>query len=350
MDGATGKRRCAIATAAKLAFAPEPMLPPIVVDLGPHVTPTELAYVLAACNEVVATGACLPKGEATLVAPRALAIAKRAERVVEIEVRLSGSEQPPLVRTLSFTQEDPPRERWRSVGLAIATLVGEGQRAEAAVQAAREAESPGSTVEPAETEPAETEPAETEPRAPVAADDLPAAVHEGAQVPRQGGVFVGLGVFGGPALDDGSGRVGASLRGGWLSRAGIMVLGSASYSVRAVSDDPIDVSWLAFEAGLGHRFWLSDELSLGLSARAGVQRLRFEASSGSAIQSRSVLNPVGTLSIEGGWLPWRGFGVWLALEAHSGGRRSELFVADTLALSTYPVDVTGLLGIHWLIH
>lgn len=170
------------------------------------------------------------------------------------------------------------------------------------------------------------------------------------EVVPQNGVFIGIGVLGGPALDDGSGRVGASLRGGWVSHAGLMLLGSASYSMRAASSNTIDVAWLSFEAGVGYRFWLSDELSLGLSAQAGLQSLRFEASARSVVRAESVLNPVATLGVDGWWLPWPGFGLWLALDAHSIGRKSELFVADTLAVSTLPVDVTGLLGIGWRIH
>lgn len=328
-------------------------MPPIVVDLGPQVTRAELQYVLDACNEVVAEGVCLPQGEISLDQPRAVALVKRRAQWVEIEVRLSDGEQPPLLRTLRFTREDPPRERWRSVGLAIATLVGEGQRAEQAEQAAREAEAPVSAPEPAEAEPAASAPppvvTQPAPRPPPPVVAPPAARAED-EVLAQHGVFIGVGVFGGAALDDGTGRLGASLRGGWLSRSGILLLGSASYSLRAVSDDTLDVTWLAFEAGVGYQFTLSNELSLGLSVQAGIEQLRFEASAGGVESSTSVRNPVLTLGVDGGWQPWHAFGFWLALDAHSIGRKSELFVADTLVVSTLPVQVTGLLGIRWRFH
>ena len=337
----------------KLAFAPRPVLPPIVVDLGPQVTRAELQYVLDACNEVVADGVCLPKGDASLEEPRAIAIAKRTASVIEIEVQLMDSQQPPLLRTLRFTREDPARERWRSVGLAIATLVGEGQRAEEeAVQAAREAEAPASATEPAQAppEPSPAPPvvaAAPSPAPPVVAESPPQAARDQDEVIAQHGVFLGVGAFGGSALDDGSGRLGASLRGGWLSRSGILLLGSASYSLRAGSDDALDVTWLAFEAGVGYSVSLSNQLSLGLSVQAGVEQLRFEASAGGVESSTSVLNPVLTLGVDGGWQPWDAFGFWVALDAHSIGRKSELFVADTLVASTLPVQVTGLLGIRW---
>jgi hypothetical protein len=293
------------------------------------------------------------------------AVARRAAREIEIEVRL-GAEQPALVRTLRFTREDPPRERWRSVGLAIATLVGEGQRAEAEEgQAAPAAETPESAAEPAApepppspspAEPGASRPAAPEPApgpppaAPVVAEHRPEAARERAAVLPQNGVFIGVGVFGGPALDDGSARIGACLRGSWVSRAGIELLGSASYSQRALSDDGLDVSWLTIEAGIGYRFWWSDEFSLGLSLQAGMQRLRFEASARNVERSSSVLNPVAALGADGWWLPWPGFGFWLGLDAHSIGRKSQLFVGDTLVGSTLPVDITGLLGVGLRIH
>jgi hypothetical protein len=326
------------------------VLPPIVVDLGPNVAAAELQHVLEACNEVVAEGACLPQGEPGAEEPRAIAVARtedRAARVVQIEVRLLHSEQPPLVRRLRFTREDPARERWRSVGLAIATLVGEGQRAEQE-QEARAAGEPEAGQEP----PAAPPPAPPPPPVQAAAtrDDPEQAVEPARPVIPLDGVFIGVGVFGGPALDDGSARVGASLRGGWSSPAGFCVLGSASYSVRAVGTSSFSVSWLSLEAGVGYRFWLTDELSAALGLQVGVQQLRFEASARGEQSSRAVYNPLATLGVDGWWLPWPGFGFWAALDVHTIGRKSELFVVDTLTVSTLPLDVTGLLGVGWRIH
>jgi hypothetical protein len=332
------------------------VLPPIIVDLGPHVARAELQYVLDACNEVVREGVCLAEGEQSLDEPtRAVAVAKSddpSSRVVEIEVRLTGSEQPALVRSLRFTREDPARERWRSVGLAIATLVGEGQRAEAE-QVARESEPPEAPPTPSAVpaEPAKVErSAASESESEVESDAEREGEKKSAKVEPLSGVFIGVGVFGGPALDDGSGRVGASLRGGWAQPSGLLLLGSASYSVRAISDDAFTLSWLSFEAGIGYRFWLTNELTAAVALQAGVQRLRFEASSGGALSSTAVYNPLASLGVDGWWLPWPGFGFWVAIDAHSIGRQSDLFVADTRAVSTLPVDVTGQLGIGWRIH
>lgn len=327
------------------------MLPPIVVDLGPNVAAAEIQYVLEACNDVISGSECVAEGSQSLVdTPRALAIARNVDRrgrAVRIEVRLMSSEQPPLVRTLRFTPEDPARDRWRSVGLAIATLVGEGQRAEEAEQAAREASEP---------EPAAPEPAPPPPRPPPPAPPPPPSeprevtvVIEDERVPvvPLDGVYLGAGVFGGPALDDGSGRIGVSVRGGWASPAGFSLLGSASYSVRATSGDEFTVSWLSFEAGAGYRLWLTDSFTAGVNLQAGVQQLRFEATDEGAVSSTSVVNPLLTLGVDGWWLPWQDFAFWLALDAHTIFRKSELFVADTLSARTQAVDFTGLVGVGW---
>jgi hypothetical protein len=342
------------------------VLPPIVVDLGPNVAPAEVQYVLDACNEVVAEGECVAEGAQGLIeAPRALAIARNTDRrgrAVRIEVRLTDAEQRPLVRTLRFTPEDPARERWRSVGLAIATLVGEGQRAEDAEQAARAA---GEPEPPAAPEPATAEPPAAEPPAERSAEPAPARPPPAAtSEPRAArvvvdderepvvpldGIYLGLGVFGGPALDDGSARVGVSLRGGWASPAGFSLLGSASYSVRAASGDAFSVSWLSFSAGVGYRLWLTDSFTAAVNAQAGVQQLRFEATDGGSISDASVVNPLVSLGVDGWWLPWEHFGFWLALEGHTIFRKSELFVGDTRSATTQPVDFTGLLGVGWRI-
>lgn len=333
------------------------MFPPIVVDLGPNLAPAEVQYVLDACNEVVAEGECVAEGtQGLLDAPRAIAIARNADRrgrAVRIEVRLTAAEERSLVRTLRFTPEDPARERWRSVGLAIATLVGEGQRAEEAEQAAREASEPAPPAEP-EPEPPAAKPPLPPPPPPPAPPSEPRAATVMVEDEREpvvplDGIYIGLGVFAGPALDDGSGRVGVSLRGGWASPAGFSLLGSASYSVRATSGDEFSVSWLSFSAGVGYRLWLTDSFTAAINAQAGVQQLRFEATEGGELNDTSVVNPLVSLGVDGWWLPWQHFGFWIALDGHTIFRRSELFVGDTLSASTQAVDFTGLLGVGWRI-
>jgi hypothetical protein len=335
------------------------VLPPIVVDLGPDIRASELALVLGACNEVVSDGECLASPAEGADAPRAIAVARPREQDaerVDIEVRLLGVDQPALLRELHFTSKDPVRERWRSVGFAIATLVGEGQRAaeeekSAAAEPARAAAEP--TLVPAE--PASAAPPAPAPAASVAPPPVlvvPAPVRSAsapAAVPEPAGVFLGLALLSGPALDDGSWRFGAGLRAAWASASGWMLIGSASYSARALGSEDFTLSWLCLEAGAGYRHWFSERLGASISVQAGVQQLHFEAVSEGVLQSRDVYNPALTLGLESSWWPWRAFGFWAALDVHSIGRRSELFVADTLAARSFPVELTGMLGIGWAI-
>jgi hypothetical protein len=127
------------------------MLAPVILDLPPDVSARAAQVVLDACNDAIADGVCLPRGTGGDESPRALAVARAADRrvlVVRLEVRLHpdlpGSS---IVRELQFARRDPLLERWRSVGLAIATIVGEGE------QRAREDEGPP-VAEPPEAEPA----------------------------------------------------------------------------------------------------------------------------------------------------------------------------------------------------
>src|SRR5690606_473538 len=108
------------------------------------------------------------------------------------------------------------RERWRSVGLAIATLVGEYEQR--VLDEVREEPGPEPPVV-AEPEPAAPA-SEPEPEAPVR--ELERAVvaePEPPETPRppleHRSLFIGVGVSTGPSFGAGAWRVGGNLRGGW---------------------------------------------------------------------------------------------------------------------------------------
>src|SRR5688572_29259831 len=156
------------------------MLPPVVVDLGPEVGAREVQIVIEACNRAIAQGVCLPEASTEDELPRAVAVARAVDegvRVVRIEVRLASDEGGvPIVRELVFGRRDPLRERWRTVGLAIATLVGEGERAR---DEAREAEPPPPEPPPP-VEAAPEAPAEPAPPAPAPPPSEPERAPEAA--------------------------------------------------------------------------------------------------------------------------------------------------------------------------
>lgn len=349
---------------------PATVLPPVVVDLEPNVGRAQLELVVDACNEVITEAECLPRGAELEQAPRAVAVVRPRGphgASVRIEVRLLDSGRS-LVRSLRFTRSDPERERWRSVGLAIATLVGEARRLEGEESESAEAEPPPPPLPEPEPEPEPPQQPRREPRpepeaAPEPApgvevveedDEEPgardAAAAEDARARRAPrGVFIGVGVLVGPALDDGSWRGGGSVRGGWATDAGWVLLGEASYAARAFEADAYTASWLALSLGAGRHFALADALGLTLSAQLGVQRLELEAALAGERQATSAYNPRLTLGGELWWVPGNKLGVWGAVQAHTIFRRSDLVVAGARTVSTWPVDVSGALGLGWWI-
>jgi hypothetical protein len=330
------------------------MLAPVIVDLGPDVGARELQVVVDACNDAISKGVCVPEGEAGGEAARAVATARPADDavlVVRIEVRLSWSEGTPIVRELEFSPRDPLRERWRSVGLAIATLVGEGEQ-----QRAR-AESLESAPEPAPPEP-EPEPPAAEPTPPPPV--LNAAPREvepeeeeepepaAPRVPfEHRPVFIGLGAFTGPGFGDGAWRLGGNLRAGWHGVSGWQLTTSVGYAWRT-SEDPFTAAWFSLDAGVGYRLALSDAFSVGAMVFGGAQRARFEVLAAGVSRSEAIWNPRVGLGLDARWRVSPGFGFWAAAEATSPGRQSRLFLLPgEPPIQGSAVDATATVGLGW---
>ena len=328
------------------------MLPPVVVDLGPEVGRAQLEIVLDACNEAISSGVCVPQAAPGSEAPRAVALARTVDRdvrVVRIEVRLSGGDEgASFVRELRFARRDPVSERWRSVGLAIATLVGEGEqraREEDAVVAPAPLAEPAEPAEPpAEApaapppaaEPLEREPAEPLPPPP-SREEAPREAREPEVVLEPAEpeppldwshrpLFIGLGALVGSGFDASSWRAGGSLRAGWHFEGGLEILGAAGYALGS-TDDPFSVEWLTFDAGVGYRIALSERLNVGASLFVGAQRARFELSAAEASRIEASLSPRFGLSGDVWWRAVPMFGLWASLEASTTGRETRLFVA-----------------------
>lgn len=342
------------------------MLAPVVVDLGPDVGARDVQIVIDACNRAIAQGVCLPEANTGDEPPRAVAVARAVDdgvRVVRIEVRLASDEEgAPIVRELVFGRRDPLRERWRSVGLAIATLVGEGERAR---EEARDAEPPPEPPPP-EAPPvdeAPEAPAEPAPPAPTpppsqperALEAAPAEEDEGEapELPRapfeHRSVFVGVGGFTGPGFGAGAWRVGGTLRGAWQGVGGLSFGGSLGYAWRASSRD-FTAEWLSLQAGVGYRLAVSDALSVGAMVLGGAQRARFEVLAAGVDRSEARWNPRASIELDGRWRATSGFGVWASAEVGSVGRSSRLFVAPGRdPIQSAPVDIAIAAGLGWWI-
>jgi hypothetical protein len=329
------------------------MLPPVVVDLGPEVARAQVEIVLEACNDAISRGVCVSHASAGAELPRAIAQARAADasaRVVRIEVRLAGGDEAPILRELRFARRDPVAERWRSVGLAIATLVGEGEQraneqeeavagdpehveaAPVGVAAQPPAEAPSAPSEPPSESPEPEPPSEPEPPPPEPLEEgrarPPQVVFEPSQPEppldwSHRPLFIGLGALVGTGFDAGW-RAGGSLRAGWHFEGGLAILAAASYAL-GTSLEPFAVRWLSLDAGVGYRFALSERLSAGASLLVGAQRTSFELP---APESRSEAGLSPRLGLVGDvW--WRAappFGLWAALEGSTTGRETRLFI------------------------
>jgi hypothetical protein len=356
------------------------MLPPVVVDLGPDMERPQLSIVLDACNEAIARGVCVPQGSAGDEAPRALALARAADRsvrVVRIEVRLASGDGSSFVRELRFARRDPVSERWRTVGLAIATLVGEGERArdedaEASAPAtvpapsapepeptpsAPESEAAPSpapaqpSTAPPEPEPAEDEREEPPPPPPERIERRPSREPEIVFEPQEPEppldwshrpLFIGLGAVVGSGFDAGTWRSGGRLRGGWHFESGLALLASAGYALGS-TEEP-SVAWLTFDAGVGYRFALSERLNVGASLFAGAERARFEVSASTAAegvsQSEARFTPRLGLAGDVWWRAAPMFGFWASLEGSTSGRETRVFIApDREPATSLPVSL-----------
>jgi hypothetical protein len=212
-------------------------LPIVVVEVAPADADRELVQVLVdSCNSAVPRGRCVLEdpSDTDSSTPRGVAIVSwqdgdnvRVEVGVQKQARDEWSSQ-----DLSFRDQDEPEERWRAAGLAIGTLVGEMRW-----------ETPAA-------EPTPVAERQTRVRKVPPPRDR-ADVHAAAQ-PSESRSWLDVGPIAGPALDDGTWRVGAFARGA-LGFANFPVFGalSASYQLRP-SDAYVDIAWTTVGAGAGY--------------------------------------------------------------------------------------------------
>lgn len=137
------------------------MLPWVFIDVGEE-SDRAARWVERACNRAIAEARCTTDPRAVLLPDVLARVLRSRGRGVRIEVDVAGDPTGAGLRTreLTFKPQDPPRERWRSVGLVVATLVGE-------IQQDLPGPLPGASSEratsPAPEVPSEPEPAEETP-------------------------------------------------------------------------------------------------------------------------------------------------------------------------------------------
>jgi hypothetical protein len=360
------------------------VFPAVVIDLGTQVAPAEAAWVLEACNAAVVSGTCELDTTANEPA-RALAIVRwlgSERRSVRIEVGLRDAERADWsVREIDFSGRDPARERWRSIGLVLATLVGEAE----AARAQRE-EAPGGTegAGPARAAPeprasagppASASASPTQPAAAPRASSAPPERAEPTETPRAARdeparatrvervspppptapelpvirptTFVAAGVLAGSGANFDPLRWGAGVRGGWIAPAGWVLSAAGDYSRSELRQSTLEAEWFRIAAGAGYRLWGSKRWSFELGLELGARGLRVVPKATGSIQSTS-WSPQGALHTDVWWQAFSSAGVWMGLTASSIGRETHLLGSDGEPEAEMPfAEVHGMLGIWW---
>jgi hypothetical protein len=264
-------------------------LPVVAVEVAPPPARGASTVLLDTCSSAVRRGRCeLSREDATEEPPAAIAIVSwigdglrhaRVQVGVRREVQATWA-----TRDVYFEAADPELERWRSVGLTIAILIGELPETRALMAAPEDAApspEPAASVTPAPASaaPASSTPATSAvPPADHAAPAIPPAPASSAAPASRGGGggalpkgFVGALVTYGTGLDRGPWRRGGTL---WAARSlsplPLWIPVSVEYAWRP-REDSLKADWLTLRAGVanvwplaGQRLALEAELFLAL--------------------------------------------------------------------------------------
>jgi hypothetical protein len=228
------------------------VVPLVLVEISPPDQPAALSQVLVdACSSTVREGKCRLAPEAEAPAASALAIVRwsdqdEREAVVQVGVR-EGRSTSWQARTLHFVDTDLRIERWRSVGLTIATLVGETAKPppDSAPREERR-DVPASPSPPVPGSPREPE-----------GEGGSAEV----ELPR---LWVNLGAHAGPGLGARDLRAGGRIDAGWRpARLPLFIGSGVGYAVRPEDDRGVSARWLNVGVQVG---W-----TLGLHSQWNVE-------------------------------------------------------------------------------
>lgn len=180
--------------------------------------------------------------------PEAVALVLwQGEGFLQVTVRVGRGGGQWVARALSFSERDSISERWTTVGLTVATLVGETREREAQAHSGQDGTSARPALTPAE-DPKTSDQSQSKPESP---SSWPAA-KPAALPPRWQGR---IGVLTGPGWDNGNWRAG-----GWLSLGfklpgtPVVVHGFGSYALSrgpVLQSEELSTRWLTLGAGAG---------------------------------------------------------------------------------------------------
>lgn len=226
------------------------MGPVVAVEIGPSpAPPRELATLVAACSRALPSGTCVAATSSPASQPPDAAAsvhwADPWHAHVEAHVEALGPEV--LTRDLAFAQGDPELERYRTLGLAIATMVDQLQERR---EQAQRTDAPSAERAPPAPPPTKDALPQAPPPARAAA---PVPVSDGEHPSTAASVSryaLEVGGLAGTGLVDGPARAGLYARATYDVVAPVFVDASASYAL-SVTDTPPSVAWTDLGLGAG---------------------------------------------------------------------------------------------------
>ena len=314
---------------ARVACAPVPT-PAVVVEIAPpHAASPYVATLIGACSEAVPKGDCVLASagrDAQPPAPTAIVGWDGPEhRSVHIEVGLPRAGRAEWrARDLAFRAEDLEVERWRSVGLVIATLVGDAS-----------AEEPPSSVPP-ETTPAAIprRPQSTPPPAP--------------SPPEPAWIWLDVAGFVSPALDDGTWRGGASLRATHPFRSPpVVATAQIRYAARPADDAGLSVRWVAASLGVGAHLEVGEAVVVELRAELLAELVAASVTDPIAGTTDSGHRwiPGARAGVDAAWMLHRNLGVLVGLDASLLQSGTLVHLRDQRAGRAPPLSFAPILGV-----
>jgi hypothetical protein len=280
------------------------MTPIIAIEVAPaeSTDARSLSALLRACSLALPVGSCESASDGEPASPlwATARVTWDDTGNAVVTVRLA-SEQRELSRDLRFVPEDPPLQRWRTVGLTIATIVDElevrreAETAAMSVPAPEEASPPSSVpAPPAHDAPAQTPTMHAEDKPFVSASKpQPTGSYPSSTAAEVGGV-AGTGLARG-------------VRGGIYARAtrdvaGVPALARLRVAYLLSSSEQPSVTWSELELGGGVYLRLA-RLRIELDAGVGVVRTTASARSptSATIDEASSWLPGASLNLHAVW-------------------------------------------------
>ncbi len=312
------------------------VLPTVVIEAPPAERGTALAAVMVdACSQAVFEGQCAlasEGGDEADTQAQAVAIVTWTgadHRVARVEVGLRRAARGEwLSRTIEFTKDDAPAERWKAVGLVIATLAGQTLHVEA----------------PAPTAP---------PPAPSAPPPAPRPEAPPTRTGSSGHDTAWLDVEAllAPGLDTGAARRGGSLRVAWApSSVPLFATVGAAYAwTPRDASTGLASSWTTLALGVGAVTPAAGG-ALRFDARLEALAQRFDASAvaaSGATDDGSRWVGGARLGVDGAWMPARFVGVVASAEGSLLGGGTDVTVGGVRAGRDAPnaLGFAGLLGL-----